>query len=63
MGSFLGMGFQIIDDVLDFRGDEGVLGKPVGSDLREGIVTLPVLYYLQDSSRRRKGAAVVRDGA
>ena len=37
----------VIDDVLDFRGDEGELGKPVGSDLRDGIVTLPVLYYLR----------------
>jgi geranylgeranyl pyrophosphate synthase len=46
-GQYLGMGFQIIDDVLDFRGDESVLGKPVGSDLREGIVTLPTLQYLR----------------
>jgi geranylgeranyl pyrophosphate synthase len=47
-GLALGMGFQIIDDVLDFQGDEQILGKPVGSDLQEGIVTLPVLHYLRE---------------
>jgi geranylgeranyl pyrophosphate synthase len=44
-GRNLGMAFQIVDDVLDFVGDEQELGKPVGSDLRQGIVTLPVLYF------------------
>lgn len=43
----LGMAFQIVDDILDFVGDESVLGKPVGSDLRQGTVTLPFYYYLQ----------------
>lgn len=61
-GRLLGMGFQIIDDVLDFRGDEGVLGKPVGSDLREGIVTLPVLYFLRDNPDDSRVAVVVEDG-
>ena len=62
-GRSLGTGFQIIDDVLDFQGDEGVLGKPVGSDLREGIVTLPVLYYLRTHPEDERVAAVVRDGS
>lgn len=44
-GRTLGMAFQIVDDVLDFVGDERELGKPVGSDLRQGIATLPVLYF------------------
>ena len=44
-GRTLGMAFQIVDDVLDFVGDERELGKPVGSDLRQGIVTLPTLYF------------------
>jgi octaprenyl-diphosphate synthase len=50
----LGMAFQLIDDVLDFTAREKVLGKPVGGDLREGKVTLPVVYALQncDSAER-----------
>jgi geranylgeranyl pyrophosphate synthase len=59
-GRALGMGFQIIDDVLDFQGDEEVLGKPVGSDLREGIVTLPVLYYLRDHPQDERVASLIR---
>ena len=62
-GHYLGMGFQIIDDVLDFEGEEEVLGKPVGSDLREGIVTLPALYYLRAHPEDGRIAAAVRDGA
>ena len=46
-GRELGLAFQIADDVLDFVGDETALGKPAGSDLRQGIVTLPVLWYLE----------------
>jgi geranylgeranyl pyrophosphate synthase len=45
-GYNLGMAFQIVDDVLDFTGDEKTLGKPAGSDLRQGLVTLPVINYL-----------------
>ncbi len=45
-GHYLGMAFQITDDVLDFTADEKTLGKPVGSDLRQGIITLPVIYLL-----------------
>lgn len=61
-GQFLGLGFQIMDDVLDFQGDEGVLGKPVGSDLREGIVTLPVLYFLRAFPGDERVVTVVREG-
>jgi geranylgeranyl pyrophosphate synthase len=47
-GYHIGIAFQIIDDLLDFVGDEEQMGKPLASDLRQGIVTLPTLYYLQD---------------
>ena len=46
-GRNLGMAFQVADDVLDFIGDEQHLGKPVGSDLRQGLITLPTLCYLE----------------
>ena len=46
-GHHFGMAFQIVDDILDFAGEEATLGKPVGGDLRQGIMTLPFFYYLQ----------------
>ncbi len=61
-GQLLGTGFQIIDDLLDFQGDEATMGKPVGSDLREGIVTLPVLYYLREHPEDQRIATVVGRG-
>ena len=45
-GHHFGMAFQIVDDILDYAGQESTLGKPVGGDLRGGIVTLPFFYYL-----------------
>lgn len=45
-GYELGMAFQIVDDVLDYSGSQAVVGKPVGGDLRQGLVTLPLLYFL-----------------
>jgi len=46
-GYYLGMAFQIIDDILDFKGDEDHIGKPVANDLRRGIATLPVMLFNQ----------------
>lgn len=46
-GKLLGKAFQIADDVLDLMGNTDVLGKPVGNDLRQGLVTLPVLRYYE----------------
>ena len=46
-GYNLGMAFQIVDDILDFTGDDATLGKPAGSDLRQGTLTLPFFYFLQ----------------
>ena len=47
----LGMAFQMVDDILDFTSKEKILGKPVGNDLAEGKVTLPLLYALTETSR------------
>jgi octaprenyl-diphosphate synthase len=46
----LGMAFQLVDDVLDFTSREKILGKPVGGDLREGKVTLPLVYALESAT-------------
>jgi len=46
-GYELGMAFQVIDDILDYTGDESTIGKPVGGDLRQGLITLPLLYYME----------------
>src|SRR5438034_1214729 len=46
----LGMAFQLVDDVLDFTAREQTLGKPVGGDLREGKITLPLIYALERAS-------------
>jgi geranylgeranyl pyrophosphate synthase len=46
-GYNLGMAFQIVDDILDFTGNESSLGKPAGSDLRQGTLTLPFFYFVQ----------------
>jgi octaprenyl-diphosphate synthase len=46
-GFNLGVAFQLVDDLLDYTADENALGKPVGGDLREGKVTLPIILLLQ----------------
>lgn len=46
-GYNIGMAFQIVDDVLDFTGEQATLGKPVGSDLRQGLITLPTIFYIE----------------
>ncbi|HEX3875496.1 MAG TPA: polyprenyl synthetase family protein [Bryobacteraceae bacterium] len=50
----LGMAFQLVDDVLDFTSREATLGKPVGGDLREGKVTLPVVYALESATPQER---------
>ena len=56
-GLNLGICFQMVDDLLDFTADEKVLGKPVANDLREGKLTLPVIFLLRRAGRA--GAAAV----
>ena len=46
-GYEVGMAFQIVDDILDFTSEQNDLGKPVANDLRQGLVTLPALHYLE----------------
>jgi geranylgeranyl pyrophosphate synthase len=58
-GREVGMAFQIVDDILDFTGDQAMLGKPVGSDLRQGLFTLPVLLYFDKHPDDRDVAALL----
>ena len=46
-GYQIGMAFQIVDDILDFNGEQAAVGKPLGSDLHNGLVTLPGIYYAE----------------
>jgi octaprenyl-diphosphate synthase len=57
-GLNIGMAFQIVDDLLDFTGEEDALGKPVGGDLREGKLTLPVIHMRDRGGPR--AAALLR---
>ncbi|GCE03586.1 polyprenyl synthetase family protein [Dictyobacter aurantiacus] len=50
-GLNLGIAFQIIDDILDYTEDQSTIGKPAGNDLRQGMVTLPLIYALQGASQ------------
>jgi len=61
-GHDLGIAFQIMDDVLDFIGDESQVGKPVANDLRQGIVTLPVIDYLDAHPRDKRVDELLRSG-
>jgi octaprenyl-diphosphate synthase len=60
----LGIAFQLVDDILDFTSREKILGKPVGNDLREGKVTLPLIYALESAEpeERKLVETVLADG-
>lgn len=53
-GELLGKAFQIADDILDFTGDATTMGKPVGHDLREGKITLPLIRALQSATESER---------
>lgn len=57
-GYDLGLAFQVVDDILDFAGDEAILGKPVGGDLRKGVITLPLIYAVAAGGGVELAAAV-----
>lgn len=62
-GRKLGSAFQIIDDVLDFVGTASDVGKPVGNDLRQGVITLPaLLYYEKHPAHPTLNSVVVKNG-
>lgn len=64
-GRNVGLAFQITDDLFDYLGNEDVVGKPVGSDLREGKVTLPLIAALRHAplATRRRIEQDIRSGA
>jgi octaprenyl-diphosphate synthase len=64
-GLSVGVSFQLIDDVLDFVSTEAKLGKPVANDIREGKLTLPLIYLLENGNEeyRRMIETVMRERA
>jgi octaprenyl-diphosphate synthase len=63
-GHYLGIAFQIKDDLLDYQSKSAILGKPVGHDLKEKKITLPLLYAFQNSQdgRRRHIIRMLKNG-
>jgi octaprenyl-diphosphate synthase len=61
----LGMAFQLVDDILDYTSTEKILGKPSGNDLREGKVTLPMIYALETATPEERNAVqtVISEGS
>lgn len=59
-GRNLGLGFQVVDDVLDLSGDPNVVGKALGQDIKEGIVTLPVLFAIEEKPNLLKDVQLAR---
>jgi geranylgeranyl diphosphate synthase type I len=62
-GRLAGIGFQIIDDILGLTADESKLGKPVGSDLRDGKKTMPIIHTLSKASSQEREATSEASGS
>ncbi|MFH1639996.1 MAG: polyprenyl synthetase family protein [Chloroflexota bacterium] len=60
-GFNIGIAFQIIDDILDYTGTTEEMGKPVGSDLNEGTITLPVLLLLEKNPHEMAVIDIIRN--
>ncbi len=61
-GYEVGMAFQIVDDILDFTGEEAAVGKPIGSDLLNGLVTLPAIYFAEANPDDEDVLSLPEDG-
>jgi heptaprenyl diphosphate synthase len=61
-GRMLGLAFQIADDVLDYLGSEGEIGKPIGKDITEGFATLPLMVAMEDESIASQLKRILQDG-
>ncbi|MGA9533808.1 MAG: polyprenyl synthetase family protein [Anaerolineales bacterium] len=61
-GYCIGVAFQIVDDVLDFVGKQDQVGKPVANDLRQGIITLPTLLYMEDDGAGERVRELLHHG-
>jgi heptaprenyl diphosphate synthase len=61
-GLLLGLSFQIADDVLDYTGSEGEVGKPTGHDIADGFATLPLLLAREDKNRADRLKTILQDG-
>ena len=61
-GFHVGMAFQIVDDLLDYRGDKAKTGKPLATDFREGQATLPLIYLRTELSDAESTIARMRFG-
>ena len=64
-GENVGMAFQIRDDILDLTSRKSILGKPIGGDMKEKKITLPLIFALQQSSRQesKRVLKIIKNGA